>query len=167
MKIATWKQLIWIAGIYEPAMQPKVARRFTLVSECQCNRELISMAKKRKLTIWIGAIFLWKMAPTLNWSMQVFKIFWWCWTSFPTWQFSSLFNLQHVHWQLKATLATCGQHGSRFCFSFLWIYWIRSNKLETCQVLLALFCLNKDKFWFLLVLRTSAADSCFFNFAQK
>ena len=73
------------------------------------------------------------------------------WTSFPIWRVSSLFNLQHVHRKLNQTLATCGHHGARLCVSFLWIYG-RSNKLETHQVLLSLFCLQKYQFWFLLML---------------
>ena len=33
------------------------------------------------------------------------------------------------------------------------------NKMfEKCQMLLLLFCLNKDQFWFLLMLRTSSAE---------
>ena len=77
------------------------------------------------------------MAPTINW----------CWTSFPAWQISSLVNLQHVQRKLKQTLAIWCQHGTRVCFSFLWIYG-RSNTLETCQVILALICLKKTNFGF-------------------
>ena len=74
----------------------------------------------------------WKMAPTLNCSINGFEIFWWCWTSFPTWQFSSLIDLLYVHRKLKLTLATCSWHGARVWFSFLWTY-ARSIKLETRQ----------------------------------
>ena len=110
------------------------------------------------LILWSGTRH-WKKAPTFNWSIKGFEIFWWCWTSFPTWRVSSLFNLQHVHRKLKQTLATCSQHRARVCFCLLWIYW-RSNKLETCQVLLPLFCLKKYQFWFLLMLRTYSAEVC-------
>ena len=58
-----------------------------------------------------------------------------------SWQVSSLFNLQHVHRKLKQTLINCGQHGARICINFLWLYG-KSNKLESCQVYLALFYLK-------------------------
>ena len=44
-----------------------------------------------------------------------------------------------------------------FFFFFLWMY-NRSNKLETHQILLVIFCVKKDQFWFLLMLRTSLAE---------
>ena len=37
------------------------------------------------------------------------------------------------------------------CFVLCFLY-RRSNFFETCQMLLLLFCLNKDQFWFLLML---------------
>ena len=39
----------------------------------------------------------------------------------------------------------------------MWSCW-RSKVFEICQILLLLFCLNKDQFWFLLMLRTSSAE---------
>ena len=39
----------------------------------------------------------------------------------------------------------------------MWTCW-RSKMFETHQMLLLLFCLNKDQFWFLLMLRTSSAE---------
>ena len=42
------------------------------------------------------------------------------------------------------------------CFCFMFLYY-RSNVFETHQMLLLLFCLKKDQFWFLLMLRTSSA----------
>ena len=104
-----------------------------------------------------------KKTPTFNGSIRGFEIFWWCWASFPTCRVTSLFNLQHVHRKVKQNLATCGHHGARVCFCLLWIYW-RSNKLETHQVLLPLFCPVKDQFWFLLTLRTYSAEVFFFFF---
>ena len=43
-------------------------------------------------------------------------------------------------------------------FFFLCFFYWRSNLFETCQGLLLLFCLNKDQFWFLFMLRTSSAE---------
>ena len=39
----------------------------------------------------------------------------------------------------------------------MWTCW-RSKVFEICQILLLLFCLNKDQFWFLRMLRTSSAE---------
>ena len=39
----------------------------------------------------------------------------------------------------------------------MWTCW-RSKMFETRHMLLLLFCLNKDPFWFLLMLRTSSAE---------
>ena len=39
----------------------------------------------------------------------------------------------------------------------MWTCW-RSKELEICQILFLLFCLNKDQFWFLLMLKTSSAE---------
>ena len=66
-----------------------------------------------------------KKAQTCNCFIKGLETFWWCSTSFPTWLFSSLFDLQYVHWKLKQTLTTCGQHGAMvcFCFCLLRIYW--------------------------------------------
>ena len=43
-------------------------------------------------------------------------------------------------------------------FVFLFLY-ERSNLFEPRQMLLLLFCLNKDQFWFLLMLRISSAEA--------
>ena len=42
-----------------------------------------------------------------------------------------------------------------FCVMFLYL---RSNLFETRQMLLLLFSINKDQFWFFLMLRTSSAE---------
>ena len=39
----------------------------------------------------------------------------------------------------------------------MWTCW-RSKVFEICHILLLLFCLNKDQFWFLLMLKTSSAE---------
>ena len=101
------------------------------------------------------------MAPALNWSIKGVEICWWCWSSFYTWPVSSLFNLLYVHRKLKQTLATCGQHGAIF-FSFL----ASGQNMEdpTNLKLVRYFCpqcaFKKNSFWFLLLLRTSAAKIC-------
>ena len=89
---------------------------------------------------------VWWLATPLYNCTEEFAIFSQCSTSLPTWQVSSLFILLHLYRKLKQILATCCQHGARVGFNFLWIYG-RSNKLETHQVLLALFCL-KNCFFF-------------------
>ena len=98
---------------------------------CFCN--------KFGTLVWNSTL---KKALTFSCSIKGFEIYLWCWTSFPTWWVSSLFHRQHVHRKFKETLATCVPHIARVCIILSWIYG-RSNKLETRQILLALFCLNK------------------------
>ena len=101
---------------------------------------------------WKRHQFLIVLSRDLNY-LDVFELF------FPLDKFQVFFNLQHGNTRLIQTLAICGQHAAMVCFICLWIYG-RSNKLETSQILLSLFCLKKDQFWFLLMLRTCAAEVC-------
>ena len=70
---------------------------------------------------------------------------------FELWSFNNLCLKQ------KQILDACGQHKAGVCFCFLSVY-KRSKKLETRQIFLVIFCLKKDQFWFLLLLRTSSAE---------
>ena len=81
------------------------------------------------------------------------------WTRLLTWWVSCLLDPVYVHRKLEQPRATRGQYRDRVCFSFHLMHG-RSNKLETCLVLLSLFCLIKDQFWFLLMLRTPAVEAC-------
>ena len=96
---------------------------------------------------------LWKKHQLYKRISNIFKM----WTSLPTWQVSSLFNLHGKQKKQKTKTATCGQHGARVCFCLLWIY-RRTNKLENCQVLFPSFCPIKDQFLFLLMLKTYSVE---------
>ena len=69
----------------------------------------------------------------------------------------------HVHNQSHDTY---GQHKSGGLNLNLWTCW-RSKVFEICQMLLLLFCLNKDQLLFLLMLRTSSAEVRQKNVAGK
>ena len=59
---------------------------------------------------------------------------------------------------------TYGQHETGGLNLNMWTCW-RSKVFEIRQMLLMLFCLNKDQFWFLLMPRTSSAEGWRFFFA--
>ena len=76
--------------------------------------------------------------------------------------FNPLMNFKHfgsstcsnVHNQSHDT---DGQHETGGLNLNMWTCW-RSKVFDISQMLLLLFCLNKDQFWFLLKLRTSSAE---------
>ena len=98
--------------------------------------------------------------PTFNLSIKRMEILWWCWTSFPVWRVSSLFNLQQVHGKLNQTLATCGRHKAGFFLLLFFCEYMEGPKklkiLSTFSFILPL----QKQFWFLLILRTSSAEAC-------
>ena len=61
-------------------------------------------------------------------------------------------NIKH-----KTSVLLCGRQDESDFFCFMFLY-KRSNLFKTRQMILLLFCLNKDQFWFLLMLRTSSAE---------
>ena len=66
-----------------------------------------------------------------------------------------IFNREHT--KQKHQFYRVG-HTLKVMFLFFLFLYLRTNLFETRQMLLLLFCLNKDQFWFLLMLRTSSAE---------
>ena len=93
-----------------------------------------------------------KKAPRLNCSIKGFSV--------KLNQFSHLFvQCSRFPQKNKTNTGSLLPTQSQGLHNFLLIY-ERSNKLETFQVLLALFCLKKYLFVFLLMLRTYSAEVC-------
>ena len=81
------------------------------------NYHFQAVALAINLILWSGTM-LQKKATPFNWSLKGLELFWWCWTRFPIWRVSSLFNLQHVHRKQIQKLDACFQQKLGYVFVF-------------------------------------------------
>ena len=92
---------------------------------------------------------IWYRCCNLRLCFQTFSR---CWI----WQISNTLDLQHVHMFIFNPMIHVANTNWGFNLNMWTCWWYKV--FEICQILLLLFCLNKDQFWFLLMLRTSSAE---------